>query len=134
MSALPSLEERSKLEVLLRSSDPLIKTVKRILRTSCAPFFESELFSKIPGSFSKFPAIRSHSANSRVIQQNFLLNNIIQQKVLLNNIIQQIPGSIQQMFQQNPGWLASEARCELVKQLHRQYAGRRANIIMDMPI
>jgi hypothetical protein len=98
--------------------------LQRILRTSCAPFFESELFSKIPGSFSKFPAIRSHSANSRVIQQ----------KLLLNNIIQQIPGSIQQMFQQNPGWLASEARCELVKQLHRQYAGRRANIIMDMPI
>ena len=118
--------------------------LQRILRTSCAPFFESELFSKIPGSFSKFPAIRSHSANSRVIQQKLLLNNIIQQKLLLNNIIQQklllnniiqqIPGSIQQMFQQNPGWLASEARCELVKQLHRQYAGRRATIIMDLPI
>jgi hypothetical protein len=118
--------------------------LQRILRTSCAPFFESELFSKIPGSFSKFPAIRSHSANSRVIQQKVLLNNIIQQKVLLNNFIQQknlLNNIIQQnlksfskCFSKIPGWLASEARCELVKQLHRQYAGRRANIIMDMPI
>jgi hypothetical protein len=69
------------------------------------------MFSKVQQSLAKFSKVQQSAAKFSKVQQKS-----------------------KRHFSKTPGWLASEARCELVKSLHSKYSGRRVNIKAYMPI
>jgi hypothetical protein len=100
-----------------------------------------KMFSKIPAVTWRFSNIPAKVPKFRKVQQKSKMFSKVQQSLAKFSKVQQSSAKcskVQQKskrhFSKTPGWLASEARCELVKSLHSKYSGRRVNIEAYMPM
>jgi hypothetical protein len=83
--------------------------LQRILRTSCAPFFELSALISLYQSLSVFISLYQS------LSVKYLSAKYLSVFISLSKYLSVFISAFQILISLSPGWLASEARCELVK-------------------